>query len=872
MSRRGTPPRHVVPDRRRADGRGADRLATGLLIALLALAAARTMLNEPTFHRSGLQAAGAMPGADGAEAIITPTKVLRAASAVIIFALAAAWAVGAAIRPDRHRLRAGLFGAGLIALAACLTASALLASDRREGLLTAAEQVSLLTAGWMTIQWAAVRWRQRLVLVVLVALATTLGAKGVFQVAVEIPEQVAMFEADPAGSLGHLAPDSPQAAMAEIRLREPTAKGFWSLANIYGSTMVLLMLPAAAMAFDKWRRARDDWAALFNQTGRGMQMEIPLPVVAAAASTAAAIPAAVAWWLTGSIGAIAAGLAAAVAAVVLYRWRRPAAAHRRGLLAAAAVAFGGATAAVIAVGLARDGLPMRTLQVRWEYWTGSVAMLGERPLLGVGPGNFPDAYLPHRPFGAEEAVKNPHNVIVHALAEYGLPGGGLYLALLAWALIALTGPRRRDDAWLAPGPGRRRWWAMVAAVGAGAMAWRIGATAYPNALVLLVDNLLPVTALGAGLLAAAATGRGEDGEGSFDPVLPIAAACGVGGFALHNLTDFALFKPAAGMVFWIAAGAVIAGTTRKARRLRRPAGAALAAALVAATVAAAAGVLAPVWRAEHHVLAAARTYTDNDIPGAIEAMQHAAAADPADPNPPADLVRLYLLKAQYDADPREAIARAADAAADAARRHPASVTIARQGLEAAVYRYRPDLLIFAWADPPADPAGQLDEALKKDRAGPRWLNTLAQLAFYAGKYDQAARWITEAIDRAGEDKPILLDHLGDIRDAQGAAAEAADAWRRYRRAVSARPSEHKPPAERLTVLARCNPQDPYLRLRLAELAWHLGYDAVARRELQAAVTVQDALWRGSPLRFNERRRREVERMEAKLAVTVRSSP
>ncbi|NLF30387.1 MAG: O-antigen ligase family protein [Planctomycetes bacterium] len=877
MSRREPTTRDLPP------AGGADRLATVLLVLLLALAAGRTMLNEPTFHRSGMEEAGTFAGVSVDQQMVTPVKLLRAASAVAILALAAVWAAAVALRPDRRPCRAGAFGAGLVVLAACLTASALLASDRREALLAAVEQVSLLTAGWLTIQWVSTRWRQRLVFVVLVALATALGIKGVYQVFVEVPEQVAAFEADPASYLGRLAPGSPEAAMLEIRLREPTAKGFWSLANIYGSAMVLLMLPAAAMAIDKGRRALRDWQTMPRPHGRAAQVEIPLPVAAAAASTAAAVPAVAAWWLTGSIGAIASGLAAGLAAVALYVLRRPAAAHRRGLVTASAIAFVLATAGAIAFGAARGGLPMRTLQVRWEYWTGSMAMLGGRPLLGVGPGNFPDAYLPHRPLGAEEAVKNPHNVIVHVLAEYGILGGGLYLVLLAWALIALTGRGRRDGPWLAAAPDRRPWWALVAAVGAGAMAWRIGATAYPGALVLLVDNFLPALALGAGLAAAAATGRTEDeAPPPIDPSLPIAAACGVGGFALHNLSDFALFKPAAGMVFWIAAGALIAGTRRRSRPLGSAAAAAVAAGLVAATIMTAAYAVAPVWRAQRHVLDAARAYTRNDLPAAAEALRRAVAADPADANPAGDLANVYLVQAQVAPQPQPALQRAADAAAEAARRHGESVVFARQAFETTAYLYRPDLLTGAWLNPPPDPRAALDETLAKNppnaRTSARRLNALAQLAFAAGQheqaercyeqaercYEQAERWMVQAVQRAGGDEPILLDHLGDIRFARGDLEQAADAWRGYRRAVEALPSEGKPSAERLERLARMNPQDPYHRLRLAELAWHLGYDDLARRELEAAVAVQDALWAGSPLRFNEQRTREVQRLRAKL--------
>jgi hypothetical protein len=71
----------------------------------------------------------------------------------------------------------------------------------------------------------------------------------------------------------------------------------------------------------------------------------------------------------------------------------------RGGLAAAIVIVSAAGVAGITGALDREVIleSPKSLQYRLLYWSGTVEMLAENPLFGTGPGNFRQAYLPHKP-------------------------------------------------------------------------------------------------------------------------------------------------------------------------------------------------------------------------------------------------------------------------------------------------------------------------------------------------------------------------------------------------------------------------------------------------------------------------------------------
>ncbi|MCA9003147.1 MAG: hypothetical protein KDB61_14585, partial [Planctomycetes bacterium] len=95
--------------------------------------------------------------------------------------------------------------------------------------------------------------------------------------------------------------------------------------------------------------------------------------------------------------------------------------------------------------------PAQGLEVRLGIWNGTLAMSRAFPLWGVGPGQFRQAFPPHRLIGEIEKsshdraiqnaveVEHPHNDFLLAIAELGWPLGLLWIGLCLWILRRMLG-------------------------------------------------------------------------------------------------------------------------------------------------------------------------------------------------------------------------------------------------------------------------------------------------------------------------------------------------------------------------------------------------------------------------------------------------
>ena len=115
------------------------------------------------------------------------------------------------------------------------------------------------------------------------------------------------------------------------------------------------------------------------------------------------------------------------------------------VVVALAVAVGAATTS--SGPLTIHGGPSRFLHIgssdRWHWWTESVDIFKEHPLAGAGAGTFQLASLPDtRP---EAAAIEPHNLALQFLAELGLVGLLLLVAVLGTAAAVVAGAVRRSD-------------------------------------------------------------------------------------------------------------------------------------------------------------------------------------------------------------------------------------------------------------------------------------------------------------------------------------------------------------------------------------------------------------------------------------------
>ncbi len=135
--------------------------------------------------------------------------------------------------------------------------------------------------------------------------------------------------------------------------------------------------------------------------------------------------------LTFSIGGWIASAASVVAVLLMLGRRRLAAAG----VAAAAAALVATSGLAIAGRLPERLDPMRqTTGFRLELWQSSLAMLADRPVLGVGLDNF--VYLYQQVYlregaAAEASLSHPHNWVLHVWLQLGIVG----LIAFVWAIL-----------------------------------------------------------------------------------------------------------------------------------------------------------------------------------------------------------------------------------------------------------------------------------------------------------------------------------------------------------------------------------------------------------------------------------------------------
>jgi putative inorganic carbon (HCO3(-)) transporter len=83
---------------------------------------------------------------------------------------------------------------------------------------------------------------------------------------------------------------------------------------------------------------------------------------------------------------------------------------------------------------------------RMAHWQAGWYMFLDHPWLGVGAGNYSDAYATYFVGSWREALGHAHNYYLNMLAELGLIGGGVLLLLLGIVFKQLGGPLVRSEA------------------------------------------------------------------------------------------------------------------------------------------------------------------------------------------------------------------------------------------------------------------------------------------------------------------------------------------------------------------------------------------------------------------------------------------
>jgi hypothetical protein len=173
----------------------------------------------------------------------------------------------------------------------------------------------------------------------------------------------------------------------------------------------------------------------------------------------------------------------------------------------------------------------RSLAFRAEYWRATLEMIADRPFLGVGPGQFQDAYTRYKLPTASEEIQDPHNWLLEIVATSGALAGMLLIGVLLVFVWRITRPNRIDAGALEPPSGGLQEPALGAACGLV-----IGqALAFANGFTPSLSQL-PIVSIGFGAMWWIL--RPWVRAGTFDPstvlvavaalLLNLAAAGGIG--------------------------------------------------------------------------------------------------------------------------------------------------------------------------------------------------------------------------------------------------------------------------------------------------------------------------------------------------------
>ena len=279
------------------------------------------------------------------------------------------------------------------------------------GFVAAAAAVSLARSPQNT---AKIAWS--VLVTCLLAVAGAWWMRGAWQWCVEQPAVVEFFHSgarDAAFFAEHgWDADGPQAAAYVRRLSQREMSGWFGMANIFAGLFAAITV--ACVALGAWLPRRDQIIAFI------------------VALLCAIIPLA-----NGSKGAIVAMLLGLAFLVITRRVRI---APITLAIGAVALILLCAFAAPLRALLSADALgPERSLLFRSHYITGAWRIFVHEPWTGSGIDGFQDAFLRFRPIDAVDAVQSAHSVFFDWLAQIGIAGIPMILAVFTLIFIAVKG-------------------------------------------------------------------------------------------------------------------------------------------------------------------------------------------------------------------------------------------------------------------------------------------------------------------------------------------------------------------------------------------------------------------------------------------------
>ncbi|MBL8880005.1 MAG: O-antigen ligase family protein [Phycisphaerales bacterium] len=543
---------------------GVSRLIEAICgVALLAILLARTLLSE-TFVVMDVEFLGPSTG-------LSPAGTARLDLITLMLSMALL------LVSAEHRARLGyVIGIALLAGGTLLSSS--YAGDPLAARLAGFNPViALIACATLCGLFQQQHWR-RIAIAGIFAVTAAGAYRCISQRHYEFPTTIEAWAEQKKELLARgMRPDDPMLENYERRMRSLEAYGYHYHPNVAGSMLMAGMLICAAGLLAASMTARPSAPAAAGADQKDEALKPSTIDVSSLFALALLGAAAYALKLTGSSGALIAGAVGALALFIGFRYRHALSAHPRRSALLLFAAYFAVILAVATLGMALGTLPGSSLAFRWDYWTAALRAFATAPLTGIGRENFQDAYCMFKSAASVEEVRDPHNLWVTLLVEFGPLGliGGLTL-LATWLSAAFgelserAAPARphntklgRDSATVAASLDSNSLLARFVGVTLAKativvmlaiQAAASGTSLHDANLALLWLFETAGVALCGGALGWALVGSAMRSPAG-DALLRIGALAAGGAMLIHALVDYALLTPAGISLFALIAAA-----------------------------------------------------------------------------------------------------------------------------------------------------------------------------------------------------------------------------------------------------------------------------------------------------------------------------
>ncbi len=491
------------------------------------------------------------PQSSPIQAILNDTVFSLCVSGILIFTFLI-WCL-AKLFSNRPSFKISAPILGLVFLITGIIISTLYAANKRSAITSTVTLIAPILMAIMLIRLLDSHAKIKILLITLASLGIVASFQSADQFFIENNLLIQQYQDDPDAMLQQLGiqKNSFNHILLEHRLYSKDVRSFFTTGNSAGSFAILTSFAAIALLAELLKNRK-----LFPKFSGNRALAVLLLAFILLGLL-----------LSHSKGAIAAFLFAVVIFCFLMRSKRPKL-SKNIILAACLVGVLALAYAAAWYGLRTGRLPGgNSLLVRWQYWDASVKMFIDNHIMGIGGGNFSSYYPQYKTPSAPETVSDPHCFVLSILTQYGP------FALLGF-LIMILAPLWRssldDNINLETTQARNfiNLATLCAIITAFVLIvlrpFILPQTAAPTfgdkIYVLFSLYAAPAAAFAVSVALYAKTMQTSPKEYNLQNthIASIALSCGILGFIIHNLIDFAIFEPGILTAFFASLACLVA--------------------------------------------------------------------------------------------------------------------------------------------------------------------------------------------------------------------------------------------------------------------------------------------------------------------------